>query len=253
MLFRISRLTYYNLGFSGNRPIKIPLDTAYVLIGDKCSQSCLFCSFSRQPRISGKSKADSRKWLSRIDWLEVDYREFFQRFNSNKAFKRVCFQLPVDRKSIDYTLDILSENGIKKGKSISVSAWLSEPEIEHFFDSGVDTIALNFDIINPKTHTTIKGTEFDKKLVFISRIADKYSNKPDALTTHVIVGGGESDLELHDFFQLMKKKKINVALFSYTPVQKGKIPDLQRPSLGRYRKIQLMKYLCDHFENEYSV
>ncbi len=253
VLFRVSRLTYYNLGFSGSKPIKIPLETAYVLIGDKCSKSCLFCSFSKKSRISGKSWLDNRKWLSRIDWMEVDSTDFFQRFNSNKAFKRVCFQLPVDRNSIDHTKDLLADNRISKGKSVSVSAWLSEADIDRFFELGVNTVALNVDVINPKTHTAIKGTDLIKKMEFISMIAEKYSKKPDAITTHVIVGAGETDRDLSDFFLLMKMKQIIVALFSYTPVQKGIIPDLKRPSLDRYRKIQLMKYLCKQYENGYQV
>lgn len=68
---------------------------------------------------------------------------------------------------------------------------------------------------------------------------------PGKITTHVIVGLGESDKDIVDFIVWARERNIVVSLFAFTPIRGTAFENRERPSLERYRKIQLVTYLLE--------
>jgi biotin synthase-related radical SAM superfamily protein len=233
VFFSLSHLTYRILY---GKKVPFPMETAYVLVGDTCRNHCLFCSFSV------KHRDNSKKWLSRVSWQKIDVEEFISRI-STSSFKRICFQLACSRKAIEFMKEILLKHSFSQ--DISLSCWLDKyEEMEFFFARGVKKLALNLDVVG-ENHSAIKGGKEEKKLEHILKASEKY---PGKITTHLIVGCGETDKEITEVIDLLVENQVTVSLFPYTPFKGLPRSDLlKRPELKRYRLLQL--YLCSKILN----
>ncbi|ABR29912.1 radical SAM protein [Thermosipho melanesiensis] len=229
----ILRASYGTLALLGYVRKSVRMDTAYFMVDGKCVFDCSFCSHARNAKVDNK-------YLSRVIWKEVSIEDL-----SKLNVKRICLQV-VSYKG--YREDLRLLLGKLKGKRISVSVRaLDLDEIDEYFSYGVDTIGLSVDVVNDELFKNIRGGSLKITKKLISDAAKKYKGK---ITTHVIVGMGESDKELVDFFYEMKDLNVNVALFSFTPIKGTKFEHRKSPSSERYRKIQLARYLI--FEKHVS-
>lgn len=226
----VLRASYGTLGMLGKVKNKIKMETAYFMLDGKCVFDCHFCSH-------GKSANVENKFLSRIIWKEISIDEL-KKLSEVKELKRVCIQVvsyPGYRKDLIKILEYLKNYKV----SVSVRA-LNFSEVKMYFDNGVDSVGISVDVVNPDLFKKIRGGEYFKTLSLIKESSEKY---PGRITTHVIVGMGETDKELIDFFIKMKRLNVNVALFAFTPIKGTLLENLLPPSKERYRKIQLARYL----------
>jgi len=224
LVLRASYGTLSLLGLVKNSKIK--MDTAYFMLDGRCMFNCAFCAHARDARTENK-------FLSRIVWKEISV-DMIEKLD----VKRICLQV-VSYKGYKEDLEnlLLKLNG--KKVSVSVRA-LSMKEIDRYFELGADAIGLSFDVVNKELFEKIRGGKFENTLELIKNAAKKY---PGHITTHVIVGLGETDKELIEFFYMMKELNVLVALFSFTPIKGTAFENLPSPSMERYRKIQLARYL----------
>ncbi|ONN27874.1 radical SAM protein [Thermosipho affectus] len=230
----VLRASYGTLGLLGHVKKKIEMDTAYFMLDGRCVFDCGFCSHARSVDVDNK-------FLSRVVWKKVSSDDL-----KNINVKRICLQVVSYR---GYRRDLEEVLKILKGKVISVSVRaLTLEEIDSYFSLGIDSIGLSVDVVNERLFSKIRGGDFKKLMNLIKSAAEKY---PGRITTHVIVGMGESDKELIDFFYNMKNFGVNVALFAFTPIKGTKLEDKIPPDRNRYRKIQLARYLI--FEKEVSM
>ncbi|MGL5507941.1 MAG: radical SAM protein, partial [Paraclostridium sp.] len=70
----------------------------------------------------------------------------------------------------------------------------------------------------------------------------KYSNK---ISTHIIVGLGESHKDIYNIYKELKSSEITISLFAFTPVKGTKMENVNQPTIENYRKVQLMTYMID--------
>ncbi|SHH37157.1 radical SAM protein [Thermosipho atlanticus] len=223
----ILRASYGTLGLLGLTKSKIRMDTAYFMLDGKCVFDCHFCSHAR-------SSVAHNKFLSRIIWKEIRMEDLKKLSNA----KRVCIQVvsyPGYKEDLIEVLRHLKNHKV----SVSVRA-LTFDEVKMYFDIGVDSVGLAVDIVNRKLFKMIRGGNYDKVLELIEKSSSKF---PGKITTHVIVGLGETDKELINFFYYTKKLNVNVALFAFTPIKGTKLEKFPPPSRGRYRRIQLARFL----------
>lgn len=230
MILLILRASYGTLGLLGLVKNKIKMETAYFMLDGKCVFDCHFCSHA-------KSSNTENKFLSRIIWKEISVNEL-QKLANIKELKRVCLQVvsyPGYREDLLNVLEYIKNFKV----SISVRA-LNFNEVKMYFDKGVDSVGISVDVVNPELFRKIRGGDYFKTISLIKESSERY---PWKITTHVIVGMGETDKELVEFFYEMKKYKVNVALFALTPIEGTKFENSMPPSKERYRKIQLARYL----------
>jgi biotin synthase len=126
---------------------------------------------------------------------------------------------------------------------ISLSAKLEKSEdIERFFSYGVDKIGIAIDAANKELYENIKGNNYEEKLDFITSMAHKYRGR---ISTHIIVGLGESHKDIHDLYIHLKENNVTVSLFAFTPVRGTKMEKISQPSIQSYRRVQLMTYMIN--------
>ncbi len=66
------------------------------------------------------------------------------------------------------------------------------------------------------------------------------------MTTHLIVGLGETEREMAERIQKCVDMGILPALFAFTPVPGTAMEDMAQPPLSKYRRLQLARHLLSH-------
>ena len=216
----------------------IPPTTAYIMIGNKCSNKCSFCSQS----IESSSRKDK---LSRVIWPEYDKEDILDAFINYKKdnIKRICIQSMASDESYDEVTKFIKYINKYLAIPISLSAKLEDIEdLDKFFELGVDKIGIAIDAVNKELYESIKGNNFEEKIDFIKEAGIMYPNK---ISTHIIVGLGETHKEVYDLYKNLKSYSITISLFAFTPVKGTKMEHVCQPNIESYRRIQLMTYMID--------
>ncbi|MGY4686646.1 radical SAM protein [Petrotoga sp. DB-2] len=227
---RLSYATAVELGLKKGK-IDFPNYTAYLMIGEKCLFNCAYCAQAR----NAQSNADL---LSRIKWPEMSLDTFKSIFNPTK-FKRICIQVV---SSLDYWIELNELLSFLKEKEIPISVSIRPRNIEEvrtlFKKYNVDRVGIAIDVANKDLFSKIRGGKYEFYENMLKNVSTDFPNR---ITTHIIVGLGETDENIVDFLLKMKKFKILVSLFSFTPIKGTKLENLLSPSLSRYRKIQIAR------------
>lgn len=234
-MIRLSIGTAIELGIS-NGKLDINPTTAYLMIGDKCNNKCLFCSQS----IESTSRKDK---LSRVIWPEFEKEEILNALLNYKKenIKRICLQVMGSDESLNEARDFINYVKNNLNIPISVSAKVeNEVDINNFFDIGVEKIGIAVDAANKDLYENIKGKNFEEKVTFIKELGNKYKGK---ISSHIIVGLGETHEDIFDLYEDLINNNVTVSLFAFTPVKGTKLEDVKSPSIESYRRVQLMTYL----------
>ena len=216
----------------------IPPTTAYIMIGDKCNNKCSFCSQS----VESSSRKDK---LSRILWPDYSEEDILNAFKNYKGehIKRICIQSMASEESHNEVEKFIKFIKKHLDMPISLSAKLEDmDDINKFFELGVDKIGIAIDAANKELYERIKGNKFEDKIELIKEAGIMYPNK---ISTHIIVGLGETHKDIYDLYKNLKSYNITISLFAFTPVRGTKMEGICQPSIESYRRVQLMTYMID--------
>ncbi|MGM0608028.1 MAG: radical SAM protein [Candidatus Muiribacteriota bacterium] len=214
----------------------VDVKTAYVLYGDKCEAGCEFCS-----------QNENQNRLSRVSWPEFLLEEFIKAFDKSEI-NNICFQVTKSKKNLEEVFKIIKiiKNKINKKFTISLSADFEYnlQTVNEFLANGVHRIGFSMDCVSESKYFAIKKGDYNKKIEFLKKIAAIYKDK---ISTHLIIGIGESANEAVNFVFDMIANNIKIALFAFTPVRKnGVLADKKEPSIVYYRLIQAVLFLAEN-------
>lgn len=235
------------LGLSHARLQEIP-STAHLMVGipDKgqggagkgCINDCSFCTQARSSVGRGHN-------LSRVTWPEQERDRLFELLGEalNKGmFRRVCVQTVESPQGTQETLELI--RGIRNLSSdipISVCAFpYSASRVARFLLQGATNVGLPIDAVTPEIYRQIKGAHLERAWGVLERCAQLW---PGRISTHFIVGLGESEKDMVQSMARAQKSGITVGLFAFTPVRGTALEDLDPPPVGSYRRVQLAAYL----------
>lgn len=236
-MIRLSLGSAIELGLL-NKASLIPPTTAYIMIGDKCSNKCAFCSQSAE----SSTRKDK---LSRVIWPEYSKEEILSALKSYKGkyIKRICIQSMASNEAHMEVEEFISFIKDEINLPISLSAKLeSDKDIEKFFKCGVDKIGIAIDACNKELYERIKGNNYKEKLELITNMSRKYEGK---ISTHIIVGLSETHKDIYELYKYLRDNKVTVSLFAFTPVKGTKMESISQPNIESYRRVQLMTYMID--------
>ncbi|ACS33914.1 radical SAM protein [Thermococcus gammatolerans] len=237
MLVRVSYGTAIAMGLIRAKLLARPT-TAYLMTywPGKCANDCAFCAQARS------SKADLAK-LSRVTWPAFELEKVVQAL-PNGRFGRICLQ------TIDYPGmldDVLALLRALKPLSLPVSVSITPVDnatLEEFKGLGVDYVGVGLDVASERLFGEIKPDfEWDEMWGFAERIVEVLG--PGKALIHVIVGLGETDRELVEVFERAYSIGADVSLFAFTPLKGTRLENLEPPSVERYRKVQLARWLIE--------
>ena len=207
----------------------------------KCDANCAFCPQARD------SSASSDR-LSRISWPEFNLENVIENWTQSRQFQRICIQTVCYPEVVDDVSYIV--NQLRKVSKLPISVAIhpiSIEDLKRLKEEGVSNIGIAIDACTPELFDKIKGKERNSGYRWERHIEALH----DALrvfgkrrvTTHLIIGLGESEKEAVDFIFQMHEMGISVGLFAFTSIKGTSLEDHTQPDLDSYRRIQVVRYL----------
>jgi biotin synthase len=219
--------------------------TAYFMtyVDGKCTANCGFCPQAR----NSKSSADM---LSRVVWpvfpvslvtvaLAVAIK--------NGSVKRVCIQA-LNIPHVFSHLETLVKEIKKQDVPVSVSCQpLNRQNISILKNAGVDNIGIALDAANETVFCKIKGDKADSGYSWnhtVSLLKEALSIfGVGNVSTHLIVGLGETEKNIVDTIQWCVRFGVLPALFAFTPIRGTALEVHPQPDIVSYRRLQLVRHL----------
>jgi len=229
-MIRLSYGTAVKMGLKKGKMLAEPT-TAYIMVGDKCESNCSFCAQRRGARKEG--------YLSRVLWLSYPGDVL----KNLKGFSRVCFQTLDYPQVVEDVLKLLKILPSNIPVSVSIVP-IGKEDMRRLKEGGVQIISIALDAANKNVFEKTKGYFVGNRFTWESHWKALREAKEvfEEVNTHIIVGLGESDENIYTTLLKLREMGITVGLFAYTPIFEK---NSSMPSLGRYRAIQLTKYLLD--------
>ncbi|MDG6223154.1 MAG: radical SAM protein [Candidatus Bathyarchaeota archaeon] len=226
--------------------IDVKPTTAYLLLGrgTKCLANCSFCTQAKH----SNSRANM---LSRVTWPEFPAEEVIssiEKAAKTAKIKRICVQSLNYPQVFGDVLCLVKKIKTKVDVPISVSCKpLNKEQAEHMFQAGVNRICIALDAATEQIFEKIKGTNVGAKYKWI----EQRKALQEAVTvfgyefvsTHLIVGLGETEKELCQTIQWCVDSRIKPALFAFTPIKGTALENNLPPQLSYYRRTQVANFL----------
>jgi len=226
-----------------------PPTTAYLMTyrEGKCSANCQFCPQARKSR----SRADM---LSRISWPVFSTRHVVDEIQngvSNDVVKRVCIQA-LNYPGVFTDLGVLVET-IEEQRHVPISVScqpLAEENVTLLAEAGVERIGIPLDAASEELFDKIKGTSaggpyrWKRQFELLNDAVSIFGE--GKVSTHLIVGLGETDSEIVQVIQKCVEIGVLPALFAFTPVFGTGLEGESQPQIERYRRIQVARSLILH-------
>ncbi|MCW4006139.1 MAG: radical SAM protein [Candidatus Bathyarchaeota archaeon] len=221
--------------------------TAYLMTyrDGKCVANCGFCP-------QAKSSQCNTELLSRVTWPAFPAKTVLQkictRVQTKKTIKRVCIQAlnyPAVFEDITAFVKALKQ---QTAVEVSVSCQPKTKEnMQKLADAGVDRIGIGIDAATKEIFDQVKGAHVGGPYSW----ADQFRQLGLALevfgkgnvSTHIIVGLGETEKEAVEFVGELVGLGVLPALFAFTPVRGTALGNQPQPKLESYRRVQLARYL----------
>ncbi|MGY5859155.1 MAG: radical SAM protein [Candidatus Thorarchaeota archaeon] len=207
----------------------------------KCEANCAFCPQARE------SPASSDR-LSRLSWPEFNLDTVIKNWLPPGQFRRICVQTICYPEVVDDVVDIVGR--LRKITKLPISVAIhpiSKDEMGRLNDAGVSNIGIALDASTADLFEEIKGKTRESEY----RWESHQQAIDDALeifgkgrvTTHLIVGLGESEYEAAKFIANMYQKDVTVGLFAFTNIKGTSLENHPTPNLESYRRIQAVRHL----------
>ena len=220
----------------------------------KCRENCSFCP-------QAQDSSSDLKFLSRVSWPIFSTKKVIAKLN--QAYKdgithRVCIQAINYPKVFENLISLV--NYLRKQSTIPISV-SCQPKNKTIMiqlkKAGVDRIGIPIDTATRTLFSNIKGEKVHssytwKNQFFKLKMALEAFGKGN-VSTHLIVGLGESEKDILHLIQTLFDLGVITALFAFTPIRGTKLELQNQPSIESYRRIQLAKYLIEKGTIDFNV
>ncbi|HLN89171.1 MAG TPA: radical SAM protein [Candidatus Binatia bacterium] len=223
--------------------------TAYLMTykAGKCVANCGFCPQARTSR-------SSAELLSRVSWPTFTTSNVVATLTEKAKvgkIKRVCIQA-LNYPGVFVHLEAVVKE-IKRGSAVPVSV-SCQPQTKENMDrlakAGVGKLGIALDAATEALFNEVKGSGAGGSYSW----ENQFRQLTEALrvfgrgnvSTHVIVGLGETEKEAAEAIQRCADLSVLPALFAFTPVRGTALESKAPPKLEVYRRVQLARYLIVH-------
>ena len=229
--------------------------TAYLMTyrKGKCFANCGFCPQARESH----SRADM---LSRISWPTFPTEQVLN--GIRKAVKhgkigRVCIQaLNYPEVFTDLTALVKAIHQ-KVNVPISISCQpLNSENVKALADAGAERIGIALDAATEELFDKVKGShvggpyKWKKQFKALGEAVNVFGK--GKVSTHLIVGLGESEREVAEIIQRCVDMGVLPALFAFTPISGTALENDPQPSIQTYRRIQIARHFIAHGKARYE-
>lgn len=198
--------------------------------------------------------------LSRVAWPAFPTREVIPRLVvavQRKAIKRVCIQALNYSNVMKDLVGIVKEicRLVKVPISVSCQPVVKEDMLK-LKEAGVERIGVPLDAATRHIFDNVKGRfvegpySWERQREALLKALEIFGK--NSVSTHLIIGLGETEKEMIYTVQWCVDNGIYPALFSFTPIPGTPLERNPQPSISSYRRIQLARHLIVHGETRFE-
>jgi len=210
----------------------------------KCTANCGFCPQAR----TSHSKAEL---LSRISWPSFSTKSVLKRTENavnNGKIKRVCIQALNYPNVFQHLVTLVKT--IKQHTKVPVSIScqpLNSRNIHRLAEAGADRIGIAIDAATEKLFDEAKGSiaggpyNWEDQFRQLREAVEVFGK--GNVSTHLIIGLGETEKEAVSTIQECVDMSVLPALFAFTPISGTALENNPQPQIESYRRVQLARYL----------
>lgn len=235
-MWRVSSGTAAVLGLAPLRMDTAPT-TAYIMLGERCLRNCAYCA-------QAHGSTASQAALSRVVWPLFPARQIAQLVAEAVdlgLIRRVCLQVTVGRSAMTDSLVALAL--LKQTSAVPVCCSIAldqDTDVADLLAAGADQVTLALDAACERIYRQVRGADWEKLTTRLERAARQFAGR---LSTHLIVGLGETEHEFVDRLQSLADLGIGVGLFAFTPLIGTLMAGQPPPDLAAYRRMQVARWL----------
>ena len=235
-----------------NRGEKLRALNLLIHYEDGCKANCSYCGLSHSRDIPAKDP--SADTFIRVDWPLVSTQEIIDRASKHAPhLHRVCVSMITHKDSFDDMLTIMREFRDKTELSISgliaPTVITTKEEAAQIKEAGTDMIGIAIDAATPKIFDEMRGSgvngphNWDHYWQVLDWCVDIFGK--GMVGIHIIVGLGETEEKMISIIQQAMDKGAKTHLFSFFPEEGSAMGECKQPSYGRYRRIQIARYIIN--------
>lgn len=231
-----------NRGFLSAEPT-----TAYLLTfrKDKCTANCGFCPQAR-------SSSGAADMLSRVSWPVFTADRVMPKLAASTCsgkIGRVCIQAlnyPTVLEDLLTIIRMMKSAGSEAPISVACQP-LNKRKMQKLEEAGVERVGIPLDAATEEIFDRVKGLRvhgpysWQRQHEALSDAIEVFGR--GRVSTHLIMGLGETEKDIFERIQWCTNKGILPALFSFTPIRGTTLEKLPQPPISRYRRIQLGRHL----------
>jgi len=218
-------------------PMVVAPTTAYLMVGDRCAMDCAFCTQAR-------SSSASDLALSRVTWPLFPLADVCERLADAQrmgVLQRCCLQVTASTGYFPKALETVSRLRQATSLPLSVAVYLRTlDQVDALMDRGVDRIGFGLDAASERVFRQVKGAHWPSMVSLIEAAARRH---PGRISTHLVVGLGETEREMVERMLWAHRLGAWVALFAFTPVRGTALAQRPPPALDVYRRLQAARWL----------
>ncbi|MGB9661012.1 MAG: radical SAM protein [Moorellaceae bacterium] len=214
---------------------------------EPCSGRCAYCGLAGNRQPLGDTS------FIRVDWPVVPLDEVIARVKADgRGLERVCVAMQTHRRAMGDLLYIAGR--IKQETDLLLSALITptcvgKKEFEELQAVGVDMVGIAVDCATKGLFEALRGRGAGGP----HRWERYWAGVEEAVSVlgagrvgiHLIVGLGETEHEAVAAIQRAQDLGARTHLFSFFPEPGSLMQEQRPPSLGRYRRVQLARYLIN--------
>jgi len=232
-----------------NGKLDVVPTTAYLLTyrKGKCTANCGFCPQARGSR----GRADM---LSRVSWPVFQMRYVLDGIENavkDGQIRRVCRQALNYPEVFVHLLAFVKAIYSLVRVPISVSCQpLNRQNMKLLAEAGTERIGIPLDAATKEFFDRVKGRSvggpylWEEQFRLLSEAVEVFGR--GKVSTHLIVGFGETEREMVETVQRCVDMGVLPALFSFTPIAGTALETNSQPLVPVYRRIQLVRHLIFH-------
>ena len=213
-----------------------------------CRSDCGYCGLaSTRPGNYGD------KSFIRVEWPLVRTDDLVERMvRFEQGLTRLCISMVTHGRAYRDTSEITRRitERVRTPVSILVAPLtLTRERLENFRSIGVDMIGIGLDAVTEELFRRIRtevpagGLKWEKYWEVVTDAREIFG--PWKVNMHTLVGLGESDRDLVSLFVALRDRQIFSYLFCFNPEPGSRMATHPQPSLRRWRRVQLARFLVE--------
>ncbi|MEE8472608.1 MAG: radical SAM protein [Dehalococcoidia bacterium] len=235
------------------RDIKLHCVNLLLTYDEGCRANCAYCGLARERPGDNRERS-----FIRVEWPLLSMEEILDRLaRYREEVRRVCLSMVLHPRAYGDTIDVIRR--LRERVDIPVSVLISpsgfdRERMEKLRESGADMVGIGLDAASPRVFERTRGKGVRSPLSWeqywetLQMAREVFG--PFRVNAHIVVGIGETDRELVGLFHRLREIQVSAYLFSFYPEPGSAMARRRRPSLARFRRLQLVKYLMERGEVE---